>query len=121
MISFGVVVSSNNLLAMRSFNTFLSNYLLFNKPSFIEKYLINKAKKWIYSKAIKEFIELKVEVKKEVINITLNDCAAGMFAVLHLAGQDVVLHDAPELFQNITFMELEFLKLQKPKTSEAYK
>jgi hypothetical protein len=121
MLSFGTVVACNNLLAMRSFNTFLSNYILFNKPSFIEKFLINRSKDWIYSKAIKEFIELKVEVKKETVNVTLNDCPAGLFAVLYLANQGVVVHNAQELFSLISATELDFVKLQKPKSQESYK
>lgn len=121
MLSFGVVVACNNLLAMKSFTTFLSNYLLFNKPSFIDKFIIKRLKDWISLKAIKEFIELKVEVKKETINVTLNDCPAGLFAVLYLANQDVVIHDAQELFASISATELEFVKLQKPKSNEAYK
>jgi len=120
VLNFGIVVACNNLLAMRAFNTFLSNYLLFNKPSFIERFLINRSKDWIYSKAIKEFIELKVEVTKVTVNVTLNECPAGMFAVLYLANQGVVCHNAPDLFALIATTELDFFKLQKPKTNEAY-
>lgn len=121
MLSFGIVVACNNLLAMRAFVTFLSNYLLFNKPYFFERFLIGKAKAWIYAKALKEFKELKEEVKKDTINVTLNECPAGMFAVLYLANQNVPVEDAAGLFASISATELEFVKLQKPKTNEAYK
>jgi len=121
MLSFGVVVACNNILALRAFNTFLSNYLLFNKPLFFERFLINKAKPWLYSKALKEFKELEIEVKKETVNVALNDCPAGMFAVLYLANQNIPVMDAQELFSSISATELEFVKLQKPKTNEAYK
>lgn len=122
MLSFGVVVACNNLLAIKAFNTFLSNYLLFNKPLFFEKFLIKKSKDWIYSKALKEYRELKEEVKKDTINVTLNDCPAGMFAVLFLANDPkAVFKDATELFASISATELEFVKLQKPKSNEVYK
>jgi hypothetical protein len=121
MLSFGIVVACNNLLAMRGFTTFLSNYLLFNRPLFFEKFLIKYAKEWIYAKALKEFKELKVEVKKDVVNVSLNDCPAGLFAVLYLANQNVPVEDAVVLFSLISATELDFAKLQKPKTNEAYK
>jgi hypothetical protein len=121
LLSFGVVVGANNLLALKAFNTFLSNYLLFNKPLFIERFLINRSKDWIYSKALKEFKELRIEVKKDTINVTLNDCPAGMFAVLYLANQEIKISSALGLFASMSATELEFVKLQKPKKTEEYK
>lgn len=121
MLSFGLVVASNNLLALKSFNTFLSNYCLFQKPSLIEKYIIKKAKVWIEKEAIRQFKDIKEEVVKEVINLSLNDCSTGMFTVLHLGNQPMKLPTGKELFDLISHTELEFEKLKKPRASEAYK
>jgi hypothetical protein len=120
MISFGLVVASNNLLALKAFNTFLSNYCLFQKPSFIEKYIIKRTKTWLEKEAIRQFKDIKEEVSKEVINLSLNDCATGMFTVLHLGNLEMQMPTGRELFDMIAHTELEFEKLKKPKTAEAY-
>lgn len=121
MLSFGLVVASNNLLALKAFNTFLSNYCLFEKPTFIEKFIIKRVKVWLEKEAIKQFKDIKEEVIKAVINLSLNDCATGMFTVLHLGNLPMPLPTGKELFDLISHTELEFEKLKKPKTSEQYK
>ena len=121
MLSFGLVVASNNLLALKAFNTFLSNYLLFEKPSLIEKYIIKKAKVWIEKEAIKQFRDIRIEVSKETINLYLNDCSTGMFTVLHLGLLPLTPMTGTELFDLISYTELEFEKLKKPKAAEQYK
>lgn len=121
MLSFGLVVASNNLLALKAFNTFLSNYCLFEKPTFIEKFIIKRVKVWLEKETIKQFKDIKEEVIKAVINLSLNDCATGMFTVLHLGNLPMPLPTGKELFDLISHTELEFEKLKKPKTSEQYK
>jgi len=121
MLSFGLVVASNNLLALKSFNTFLSNYCLFEKPSFIEKFIIKRVKVWLEKEAIKQFKDVKEEVLKDTINLSLNDCATGMFTVLHLGNLPIPTPTGKELFELISHTELEFEKLKKPKATEQYK
>jgi hypothetical protein len=121
MLSFGLVVASNNLIALKAFNTFLSNYCLFEKPSWIEKFIIKRTKVWLEKEAIKQFKDIKEEVVKDTINLSLNDCPTGMFTVLHLGNLPIPLPTGKELFALISHTELEFEKLKKPKTSEQYK
>jgi hypothetical protein len=121
MLSFGLVVASNNLLALKAFNTFLSNYCLFESPSFIEKFVIKRVKVWLEKEAIKQFKDIKEEVVKETINLSLNDCSTGMFTVLHLGNLPMKLPTGKELFDLISHTELEFEKLKKPKAAEQYK
>jgi hypothetical protein len=121
VLSFGLVVASNNLLALKSFNTFLSNYCLFEKPSYIEKFIIKRAKVWLEKEAIKQFKDIKEEVVKETINLSLNDCSTGMFTILHLGMLPMPIPTGKELFDLIAQTELEFEKLKKPKATESYK
>jgi hypothetical protein len=120
MLSFGLVVASNNLLALKAFNTFLSNYCLFEKPSFIEKFIIKRTKVWLEKEAIKQFKDIREEVVKDTINLSLNDCPTGMFTVLHLGNLPIPMPTGKELFDLISHTELEFEKLKKPKTDNKY-
>ncbi|SRR5260221_9625415 len=125
MISFGLVVAANNLLALKNFTVFLSNYRIFEKPPFLERWLSARAQVWINRKATKNFLDIVGEVRKTEINIGLNDCATGMFTVLYIANEykfgRMVIHDSQELFQLISHTELEFEKLKKPQSDESYK
>jgi hypothetical protein len=125
VISFGLVVAANNLLACKNFTVFLNNYKIFEKPSFLERWLLPKAQNWISKKAIRNFQDVLDETKKFEINIGLKDCSTGMFTVLYIANEyrlgRMVIHDALELFQLISHTELEFEKLKNPKSDESYK
>lgn len=125
MISFGLVVAVNNLLALKNFTVFLNNYRIFEKPNWIERWIFNKVQPWINRKAIRNFLDVVEELKKFETNIGLKDCQSGMFSILHIANDyrlnRLVIHDAPELFSLISHMELEFEKLKNPKNDESYK
>lgn len=118
-LTFGQVVGCNNLLALKSFSTFLFNYSLHEKPNFIERMAIKSADKWIELRARKEFIELKQGIENASLN--LNDCQTSMFTVLYLAAQkDLTFSSGKELFQLIADTELEFEKIKKPRTEANY-
>lgn len=125
MISFGLVVAANNLLALKNFTVFLSNYRIFEKPMFYERWLIAKAQTWVNKKAIKNFLDIIEEVKKTEISVGLNDCTTGMFTILYIANEyrngRMIIHDALELFQLMASTELEFEKLKKPNSDASYK
>lgn len=120
MLSFSVIVAANNLLALKNFTTFLFNYEIHERPNFLEKRAIRFAKGWIERLAIKQFNDLKAEIKPTTINLGINDCATGLFTVLYLANQQnnvsmakEVLSSGTEIFMSIAHLELEFEKLKK--------
>jgi len=125
MISFSLVVASNNLLALKNFTVFLNNYKIFEKPNFIERWMIDKSQVWVNKRAIQNFLDIVTEVKKFETNIGLNDCATSLFTVIYIANEyklgKMVIHDALELFQIISTTELAFEKLKKPQSDESYK
>lgn len=125
MISFGLVVATNNLLALKNVTVTLTNYKIFEKPSLLEKWLMPKAQAWLNKQAIKNFLDIVEEVKKAEINIGLNDCTTGMFTILYIAREytlgKMIIHGATELFQIISHTELEFEKLKKPNSDASYK
>lgn len=121
MLTFGIVVSCNNLIALKGFHTFLYNYELHEKPSFLEKWLLPKAKRWILNEAVKTFRDLMKQLPD--VNLTLNDCSTAMFTCLFLAKhpeQFTNLNDGLQLFQVMANTELEFEKLKKPRKEEKY-
>ena len=125
MLSFGIVVAANNLLALKDFNTFLFNYEIHERPGFLERMLIRWAKDWIEKAALKQFEDLKIEVKPDVINVSLNDCPTGMFTVLTLAHQQTQgileknrLKTGNEIFLSISQLQLEFEKVKRGVRSE---
>lgn len=125
MISFGLVVAVNNLLALKNTTVFLNNYKIFEKLTFWEKWLLPKAQYWLNSKAIKNFQDILAEVQKFETNIGLKDCSTGMFTILYIAKEyqtgRMKIHSALELYQLISVTELEFEKLKNPKSDESYK
>lgn len=125
MISFGLVVATNNLLALKNFAVFLNNYKIFEKPGFLEKWLISKIEPWVYQKALRNFQDILEQVKKWEISIGLKDCATGMFTTIYIANEyqhgRMKINNAMELFQLMASTELEFEKLKNPRTDESYK
>lgn len=119
-LSFGQVVSCNNILALKAFTTFLANYRIHYKPNFFERMAINSAEKWIELRARKELIELR-NTELEKINLRLNDTPTALFTVLYLAGQrDMTFGSGKELFEAISNTELEFEKIKKPRVEAVY-
>lgn len=125
-LSFGAVVACNNVIALKSFTTFLSNYRTFDKPSIIAKWLSNKAQIWIDRMALKEFNDVKLEIAKEDVGyLSLNDMDTALFTVLRVATEvntkGVRIDTAKDLFSLISNTQLEFEKLKKPRVDESYK
>lgn len=125
MLSFGLVVATNNLVALKNFNVFLNNYQIFDKPLFLERWMLRRLHLWVQNKAIKNFNDIVEEVRKTEINVGLKDCATSMFTTLYIANEyqygRMEIHNALELFQLMGNTELEFEKLKNPKVDESYK
>lgn len=122
-LSFTQVVACNNLLALRSFSTFLFNYSLHESPNFIERLAIGAAEKWIELRARKEFIELKqsMEEMEDKTSINLKGCRTAIFTVLYLAtDKQLTFSSGKDLFKLISDTELEFEKVKNPKEETAY-
>lgn len=122
-LSFTQVVACNNLLALRSFSTFLFNYSLHEKPNLIERLAIGAAEKWIELRARKEFIELKqaLDTMEDKGSIKLKGCRTAVFTVLYLASnKELTFSSGKELFKMISDTELEFEKIKNPREETAY-
>lgn len=125
-LSFGAVVACNNVIALKSFTTFLSNYRTFDRPTFISKWLSLKAQVWIDYRALKEFNDIKGEIAKEDVGyLSLNDMDTALFTVLRVATEvntkGLRIDTAKDLFSLISSSQLEFEKLKKPRVEESYK
>lgn len=123
MLNFATVVACKNILALKDFTTFLFNYEIHERPNFLERKVISFAKKWIEVIVIKQWNDLKTELKPNTINLGLNDCSTGMFTVLYLAHQQnnvsfakELLTSGKEIFLSIASLEVEFEKLKKGNT-----
>src|ERR1700690_3407483 len=120
-MTFGTSVAVNNILALRSFYTFLFNYELHEKPTFIErKFIVPRLKAWVAAKAWANMQELLKDPVHADASVTLNDVAGDFFAVLYLVqnphemGQ---MTTGSELFLLLAQMALEFEKIRKPRES----
>jgi len=125
-LSFGAVVACNNIIALKSFTTLLSNYRVFDKPSFIAKWLSLKAQVWIDAQALKNFKDVKEEIAKDDVGyLSLNDIDTALFTVLRVAVEvntkGIQIDTAHDLFSLISSSQLEFEKLKKPRVDESYK
>lgn len=125
-ISFGAVVACNNVIALKSFTTFLSNFRTFDNPTLISKWLTLKAQIWIDSRAMKEFNDVKLEIAKEDVGyLSLNDMDTALFTVLRVATEvntkGLRINTAKDLYSIISSSQLEFEKLKKPRIDESYK
>jgi hypothetical protein len=121
MLTFGIVVASNNLIALKAFYVFLFNYELHEKPSFWERWIIPRARGWIQREAISTFKDLIKQLGE--VNLTLNDCSTSMFTILYLAKHPEMfndLKDGVQLFRVMADTELEFERLKKPRKEEKY-
>lgn len=118
-LSFGTSVSINNLLALKSFYTFLFNYELHEKPTFIErKFIINRARKWLENKACSIMADLVLDPTAKAASVTLNDVASDYFAVLYCVQNPQELSgitEGQQLFILLANMTLEFEKVKKPR------
>lgn len=119
-LSFGNSVSINNLLALKAFHTFLFNYGLHEKPSLLERQFIPYLKSWVERRAQHTMAELLIDESAKSASVALNDVSAGLFGVLYLVQNPYLLKEVAtgqELFLLLSQMELEFVKIQKPKDS----
>lgn len=118
-LSFGTSVAINNILALRSFYTFLFNYELHDHPSWIERrFLIPRLKAWVSNRAWKNMQELMVDPAARTASVSLNDVPGDMFAVLYIVNNPHEigeLRTGHELFQVLAYMALEFEKIRKPR------
>jgi hypothetical protein len=119
-MTFGTSVAVNNILALRSFYTFLFNYELHDKPSFVEKLILPRLKKWVADKGWANMCELLRDPAAQTASVTLNDVPSGFFAVLYLIANPHELGSmstGKELFLLLAQMELDFEKIKKPRES----
>ncbi len=120
-LSFGVSVSVNNILALKSFYTFLFNYRLHQRPSWIERrFIIPRAQAWIEKKVMAELAELMADPSAKTASVSLNDVAGDFFAVLYIVNNPHEIGDVKEgkeLFLLLAHMALEFEKIRKPRES----
>ena len=117
-MTFGTSVAVNNILALRSFYTFLFNYELHAHPTFVEKLVLPRLKKWVADKGWMNMCELLREPVHVGASVTLNDVAGDFFAVLYLIQNPHELGQmstGQELFLLLAQMSLEFEKVKKPR------
>jgi len=123
-MTFGTSVAVNNILALRSFYTFLFNYELHEKPSWLERrFVIPRLKAWVAAKAWSNMQELRTNPVHVAANISLNDVAGDFFAVLYLVQNPHEMGEmttGQELFLLLAQMALEFEKVKKPRESVSH-
>lgn len=123
-LSFGTSVSVNNILALRAFYTFIFNYTLHEKPSFLEKLWLPHLKAWIETRAVKTMNELLNDTDAKFASVSLNDVSGDFFAVLYIVQNPqlvVEIKTGQELFQMLAQMALEFERVRKPHIQAEYK
>lgn len=123
MLTFGTSVSINNLQALRSFHTFLFNYQMHEHPSFIEKWFLPKLKTWVEERAIATMSELLVSEDAKSASVSLNDVSSEMFCVLYIVQNPQLITEirtGKDLFMLMANMNLEFVKIQRPKNPTDY-
>jgi hypothetical protein len=122
-LSFSTSISVNNLLALRAFYTFIFNYTLHEKPSFLEKIWLPKLKSWVETRAVATMNELLNDPAAKQASVSLNDVSGDFFAVLYVVQNPqlvIEMKTGQELFQLLAQMALEFEKIRKPKTDAGY-
>lgn len=121
MLSVSLVFGVNDLLALKDFNTFLNNFLIHEKPSFVEHWLAKRAQGWIQRRAMKVFGEIRQEVAPASVDVALNQCSTAMFAVLALSTQlSFQPKQGSELFLAVAAAELTYNKLKSPRSDSTY-
>lgn len=124
MLSFGTSVSINNLFALKAFHTFLFNYQLHEKPNFLERYFLPRLNVWVEDQAMKQMASLAESPDAKDASVSLNDVSSEIFTVLYLVQHPELIIDCStgkELFIVMAQMNLEFIKIQKPKASIEFK
>lgn len=128
MLSFGIVVAINNILALKNFSVFLNNFMLFEKPNWLEKRLIQLSLVWLERQAWKNYEDVKTELEKNRFNLLPTKCKVDFWAVLFVANQQHFISidkdriiSAKELFAAISENELRINRILKPRANEAYK
>lgn len=120
-MTFGTSVAINNILALRSFYTFLFNYELHEQPNWVERrFIIPHLKAWVASKGWNTLQEMLNDPAAKSASVTLNDVPGDMFAVLYLVNNPHELGqmtDGAQLFILLAQMALEFEKIRKPRES----
>jgi hypothetical protein len=118
-MTFGTSVAINNVLALRSFYTFLFNYELHEHPSWIERrFIIPRLKAWVAAKAWANMQDLLKDVGAQNASVSLNDVSGDFFAVLYLVNNPHemgLIKTGQELFLLLAQMALEFEKVRKPR------
>ena len=121
MISFNLVVACNNLDALRRYSVYLTNFSLWENPSWFQKaFFIPKTRDFIGYQALRCYREILKEMSKEKVSIGLYDCSTAMFSMLAMADQGFVPDTANDLFQILAETELRFEIMKKPKASLVY-
>jgi hypothetical protein len=123
VLTFGTSVSVNNILALRAFYTFIFNYTLHEKPSFLEKIWLPRLKSWVETRAVATMNELLNDPDAKQASVSLNDVSGDFFAVLYIVQNPQLvteLQTGHELFQLLAQMALEFEKVRKPRTDAGY-
>lgn len=123
MLTFGTVVALNNLLALKAFYTFLFNYNLHEKPSFLEKLWLPRLSGWVERRAIVTMKELLNDEGARSASVSLNDVSGDFFSILYCVHnpQEVVkIKSGRELFIVLANMALEFEKIKKPRENVSH-
>jgi hypothetical protein len=122
MLSVSLVFAVNDLLALKSFNTFLNNFQIHENPNLVSRYLAKWSQRWIQARSLKIFSEVRTMAGDNTIDVALNKCSTGMFAVLSLATTPSFQpKQGTELFLSIASAELAFEKLRAPQPDSTYK
>ncbi len=117
-LTFGTVVSLNNLLALKAFYGFIFNYSLHESPSFLERLWLPRLSAWVEARALKTMAELLNDSGAKMTSVTLNDVASDFFSILYCVHnpQEVIdIKTGKELFRVLANMTLEFEKIKKPR------
>lgn len=83
-LTFSTSVSVNNILALRAFYTFIFNYTLHEKPTFIEKLWLPRLKGWVEKRVVATMNGLLTDSSAKYASVSLNDVSGDFFAVLYL-------------------------------------
>lgn len=118
-LSFGTSVAVNNILALKAFYTFLFNYELHDRPTWIERrFVLPRLRAWVENRAWATMQELLVDPAAKAASVSLNDVPGDFFAVLYVVNNPHELGQSKtgrEMFLLLAQMALEFEKIRKPR------
>lgn len=127
-LTFGLVVAVNNLLALKNFNTFLSNYIIHEKPNWLERKLIQSSLIWLEKQIWNNWKDLNVELEKRRFNLIPKSSRSDFWSVLYTANEQWLtsidskkIKSIKELFGEFSLHELKIDRMKKPRATEAYK